>query len=337
MTEHKPKLSVIVPIYNVEAYLHRCIDSVLAQTFTDFELILVDDGSPDNCGAICDAYALKDPRVRVIHKENGGRSDARNTGLDACRGDYIGFVDADDYISSRMYQRLLELIERYGADMATTGFVNVDENGNHLEVYPQLSQECLLDQEDFIDHFYPDNKWKIFASPCNKLYRKRIFQNLRYPEGKPYEDSFLLLPLLDRCHEIAVDDEHHYFYFNTREGSIMNERYSPQRFLLIDLSLEQYAFFANKGLTGQQEYALSEVVSNYMINFFAVYIAHAELKKMFKPYRSIFQQYLWRIMRNHQICRMKKLVVLMMYLNKKAAYRFCRKYFPECLPADMRT
>lgn len=98
-----PTLSIIVPVYKVEPYLHRCVDSILAQTFTDFELILVDDGSPDNCGAICDEYAAKDSRILVIHKENGGLSDARNAGLDIAKGEYIGFVDSDDYISPQMY------------------------------------------------------------------------------------------------------------------------------------------------------------------------------------------------------------------------------------------
>ena len=111
MTKHNPKLSVIVPIYNVEAYLRRCVDSILAQTFTDYELILVDDGSPDNCGEICEEYAGTDDRIRVIHKENGGLSDARNAGLDVATGAYVGFVDSDDYIHPNMYQRLIDLME----------------------------------------------------------------------------------------------------------------------------------------------------------------------------------------------------------------------------------
>lgn len=102
-----PKISIIVPVYEVEPYIHKCVDSILAQTFTDFELILVDDGSPDNCGEICDEYEENDSRIRVIHKENGGPSSARNAGLNIAKGDYIGFVDSDDWIETDMYEMLI--------------------------------------------------------------------------------------------------------------------------------------------------------------------------------------------------------------------------------------
>ena len=114
-----PKISIIVPVYKVEKYIHKCIDSILNQTFKDFELILVDDGSPDNCGKICDEYAKKDSRVIVIHKENGGLSSARNSGLDIARGDYIGFVDSDDYIENDMYELLYNLCEENNCDISS--------------------------------------------------------------------------------------------------------------------------------------------------------------------------------------------------------------------------
>lgn len=124
-----PIISVIVPVYNVEKYLPRCIDSILAQTFTDFELILVDDGSPDNCGAICDEYAAKDKRVRVIHKSNGGVSSARNAGLDAASGEYVTFVDSDDYIAEDRLKQMHSSIFESKADIAVAGFRFVDEIG----------------------------------------------------------------------------------------------------------------------------------------------------------------------------------------------------------------
>ena len=127
--EKAPLLSIIVPVYKVENYLPKCIDSILAQTFTDFELILVDDGSPDNCPALCDAAAEKDARVRVIHQKNGGLSAARNAGLDAARGAWIGFVDSDDYIAPEMYEVLYQAVQSTGADLALCDYAEVDEAG----------------------------------------------------------------------------------------------------------------------------------------------------------------------------------------------------------------
>lgn len=125
----KPLLSIIVPVYDVERYLPKCIDSILAQTFTDFELILVEDGSPDNCPALCDAAAAKDARIRVIHQKNGGLSAARNAGLDAARGEWIGFVDSDDYIAPEMYEALYKAVQSTGADLALCDYAEVDETG----------------------------------------------------------------------------------------------------------------------------------------------------------------------------------------------------------------
>ena len=119
--EQSPCVSVIVPVYKVAAYLPRCVDSILAQTWRNLEIILVDDGSPDECGSICDVYAEKDPRIRVIHKENGGLSSARNAGLDTASGEYIGFVDSDDWIEPEMYARMLALMEKYDAKMVCAG------------------------------------------------------------------------------------------------------------------------------------------------------------------------------------------------------------------------
>ena len=125
-----PKISVIVPVYNVEKYLHECVDSILTQTFTDFELILVDDGSPDNCPVICDEYASKDKRIKVIHKENGGGAQSRNVGLDCSRGAYIGFVDSDDHILPDMYEKMFCRIEEEQADIACCGLHHIYEDGN---------------------------------------------------------------------------------------------------------------------------------------------------------------------------------------------------------------
>ena len=135
-----PLFSIIIPVYNVEKYLNKCVDSVLNQTFTDFEVILVDDGSPDNCPAICDSYAEKDKRVRVIHKQNGGLICARKSGLEAARGDYIGFVDSDDWIEENMYELFADMIKKYSPDMVLSDFYF--DSGKEI-----INSEQLFEQE----------------------------------------------------------------------------------------------------------------------------------------------------------------------------------------------
>ena len=144
----KPLLSIIVPVYNVENYLQKCIDSILAQTLTDFELILVDDGSPDGCPALCDAAAAKDARVRVIHQKNGGLSAARNAGLDVARGAWIGFVDSDDYIAPEMYEKLYRAVQSTGADLALCDYAKVDEAGVPcVQTHAAVPQKSLTGRE----------------------------------------------------------------------------------------------------------------------------------------------------------------------------------------------
>lgn len=134
------KLSIIVPVYKVEQYLDKCVESILAQTFTDYEIILVDDGSPDNCGQMCREWERRDGRIRTIHKENGGLSDARNAGIDIAKGDYIGFVDSDDYIKPDMFEVLVANLERNNADISMCGYMDVYANGVRKKT---LIERCM--------------------------------------------------------------------------------------------------------------------------------------------------------------------------------------------------
>jgi glycosyltransferase involved in cell wall biosynthesis len=329
------KLSIIVPIYNVEAYLRRCVDSILSQTFTDFELILVDDGSPDACGKICDEYALQDKRIRVIHKKNGGLSDARNAVLDVAKGEYIGFVDSDDAVSPEMYQKLMEEMEASGADVVTTGFLHFDESGNIVSRCPSLGSEKRYTRKDYIDNFFPCIKWEVAASACNKLYRRGIFDQIRYPVGKLYEDSIVQLPLLDLCDKIVILPRHDYHYY-LRQNSIMNYAFSRKNFQRIDAALLQYTFFVNKKNKEQQEHALAYYVTQYMIGYFGAYASDSDTKAEFISYKKEFFRLLGKILTNPQICKLKKLNVLLMYINHRSALRLAQKFFPESLPDFLR-
>ena len=215
--EKAPLLSIIVPVYKVENYLPKCIDSILAQTFTDFELILVDDGSPDDCPALCDAAAEKDARVRVIHQKNGGLSAARNAGLDAARGAWIGFVDSDDYIAPEMYEVLYQAVQSTGADLALCDYAEVDEAGTPCPpMHVSLSEGELTGQE-----LLKRASGLMVQLAWNKLYRRAIFTQLRYPEGKLNEDLFLIPEVCLQIQKAVVVPKALYYYVQ-RGGSIMS-------------------------------------------------------------------------------------------------------------------
>lgn len=209
------KISVIVPVYNVEPYLRKCVDSILAQTYRNLEVILVDDGSPDGCGAICDKYAKLDSRVRVIHKPNGGLSDARNAGLDICTGRYVGFVDSDDWIEPDMYETLLALLCQFDADMAFGGVADDLERDGTTQTVKVSDYGHTPFAESNVDAMrrYFLGSWAAW----DKLYKTELFDGIRYPVGEINEDEAIVLHLLDRCRRVCYTNQIFYHYMR-REG-----------------------------------------------------------------------------------------------------------------------
>jgi len=222
------EISIIVPVYNVEKYLRKCVDSILNQTFKDFELILVDDGSPDNSGVICDEYAKKDSRVRVIHKKNGGLSDARNIGIDAAKGKYIGFIDSDDYIDQNMYKQLYDSLMKNNADLSICGIFDVFDGRTPVK---KSEKELLLNRDEATLLIFHGNEISVHA--VNKLYKRKIFDNVRYPVGKYHEDSYTIVDILDNCDTVAINSRQMYYYFHRNE-SITSEDFSEKQFEFID-------------------------------------------------------------------------------------------------------
>jgi len=213
-------LSVIVPVYNVEDYLVRCVDSILGQTYPHLEVILVNDGSRDGSGAICDTYAARDARVKVIHKENGGLSSARNAGMDAATGEYITFVDSDDWIEADAYAHLLDLIDRYQVERVCGGNYDVDgETGERtLGLCPE--REEVLTAEEFVGRMF---LWQGFdSSACDKIYHRSLLETFRYPEGKVCEDVPVTYKIVLGTDRAALSDRPFYNYYH-RPGSITQE------------------------------------------------------------------------------------------------------------------
>ena len=224
MDKQKPNISIIIPIYNVELYLQRCVDSLLKQTYRDFELILVDDGSPDRCGVICDEYAAADPRISVIHKQNGGLSDARNAGLAIARGEYIAFVDSDDWVAPDYLERLFTALTETSADICACAVLKTDgtaavpaEKAGVPEAF-ETAQALKLLVCDSVFHQYV---W-------NKLYRRSVISDILFPKGKTNEDEFWTYRVFGNARKVARIPDVLYFYFQ-RPGSIMGESYSLKR------------------------------------------------------------------------------------------------------------
>lgn len=233
------KLSIIIPIYKVEPYLHKCINSILAQTFADFELILVDDGSPDKCGEICDEYAKRDTRIKVIHKENGGVSAARNAGLEIAQGEYIGFVDSDDYIEKDMYEILYKLSKEYDADIVECGFSIVKED----EVKPILTNTNIITGDKLLALHLLAKHWAHCLS-WNKIYKKYLFDGIKFPCGMIHEEEVIMHRLFFSLNKYVYIGESKYFYVQ-REGSIMDESYSLKRLNRLEAYKDRFYFLKN--------------------------------------------------------------------------------------------
>ena len=223
-----PQISVIVPVYKVEQYLSACVDSILTQTFRDFELILVDDGSPDNCGSMCDAYAAQDPRVRVIHQQNGGLSAARNTGIELAKGDYIAYVDSDDYVSNRYLELLLQRITESNAEIAVCKTQTFVDGKKPIE--PDLSKpnSHTLSGWDAVMSIYQGDA-SVPVNAWGKLYRAELISDLRFPEGRLHEDQAYVPIACYRAKQVACLDAGIYFY-RDRPESITTKKFSPKRY-----------------------------------------------------------------------------------------------------------
>lgn len=225
-----PAISVIIPVYNMGPWLRDCLESVLAQTFTSFECILVDDGSTDDSPQICDHYAKKDDRFRVIHKANGGLSSARNAGLDDAAGEYIAFVDSDDVILPDYLKVLYEALHQNDADMSICGVEDVTESCQSLP-NPALTQPikegCFGGDELLYEFYGPSSTYYTVA--WNKLYSARLWENLRYPNGLIHEDDAVAHRLFHESRAVACVARPLYRY-RLRSGSICRTGFSPARF-----------------------------------------------------------------------------------------------------------
>ena len=220
-------ISVIVPIYNVERYLEKCIDSIIAQSYQNLEIILCDDGSTDGCSAICDRYAGLDRRIRVLHKPNGGLSDARNAGIEIARGDWYVFIDSDDFITPDTIERMYRTAVSTNSQIAVCNIIRIYDDGAAEPFYRPAQEQTLLSGA---------SRFETLKQPsaCNKLFRADLFKGVRFPKGKFYEDTFVYHILAHRAENIVLTGHDGYFYLSRRESILGQPQYTDRYFDMIE-------------------------------------------------------------------------------------------------------
>ena len=236
-----PLITIVIPIYNVENYLHKCVTSVINQTYTNLEIILVDDGSPDKCGEICDEYEKLDKRIKVIHKTNGGLSDARNAGIDIATGKYISFIDSDDYIDQDYVEFLYNQISKYNTRMAICSHRVLYDTGKIIE--KQTDEVSILDSKTVLERILYDED--IDLSTWAKLYDINLFKDIRFPKGRLYEDSATTYLLIDQCKKISIESKSKYNYV-IRRSSITNNKFTAKKMDLITSTEEMADYIITK-------------------------------------------------------------------------------------------
>ena len=294
-----PKISIIVPIYNAEYQIRCLLDSLLLQTWSHFEVLLINDGSTDESGAICDAYAEKDHRFKVIHKENGGLSDARNAGIDAAKGKFLGFVDSDDYVHPRFYELLLQALKEEGADIAGCDVKKVCKTEKIEEKEQQPIQRTVYSGREATANLYDAQMYLKSVVAWNKLYKKELFEEIRFPKGKLHEDEFTSYKLLYQSESVVYINRAYYFYFQ-REDGIMGKEQRKISPAVLEAYEEMERFFSEKGekdLLQMMMYRYLSMVRRYASD--AVKSGDEEeirLGRYYdKKFRKDYRKYIWKI------------------------------------------
>ena len=251
---YNPLISVIIPIYNVECYLKTCIDSIVNQTYSNLEIVLVDDGSPDRCFEICDEYAKKDNRVKVIHQENGGLAHARNVGIANSNGEYLTFVDSDDYVSDDYVESLYKGLIESDADISVASLI----------VFKESESSCVTHKREPFVEVKKNDYFKEYASikaersmpfitAWNKLYKKELFDGIKYPKGKLYEDAFTTYKLIEKAKKIVYSTTKLYYY-RLNPQSILGQSFKEKHIEMVEAFRGAFDYFQNK-----EKYELSSM------------------------------------------------------------------------------
>jgi glycosyltransferase involved in cell wall biosynthesis len=299
-------ISVIVPIYNVEAYLERCIDSIINQTYVNLEIILVDDGSSDLCGELCDAYAKQDNRIIVIHQENQGLSGARNSALDVMSGEYVTFVDSDDYISLTYIEVLQNALSESKADMSVGIFI-YDRDSELISDIPKQDLSVMNTEAFIREMLY----YKKQHTACGKLMRSILFSNIRFPLGKLYEDVFTIYKVSDKCERVAICDARYYYFM--RRGSIQNQSFSLSQMDAVEAALYVRDFI--KKVHPDLNIAAMNLVMSCCFHTLRQIVDKKKYSKERQYIIEIVKKYRWPVLKDPRARKKVKVACIVSYLG----------------------
>lgn len=302
----KELISIIVPVYNVEKYLKKCVDSIVNQTYKNLEIILVDDGATDNSGKICDELVELDNRIKVYHKKNGGLSDARNYGVERATGDYIGFVDSDDYIDAEMYEKLYEAIKKENVDVAECNLKIVYPEKTELFTDEKYYQ--IYNKQEYLEEYLKIEK--IFGSACVRLTKADIAKKLKFPVGKLYEDTYYAYDLIGIVDKYVIMDNPYYNYL-MRENSITNAKFNPRIFDLIEI-VERFHTNVYKNYPSLKEAADCRKMYAYFSVLNSILLEEDfKNNSFYKQIIDYFKEEYTKLLRNKYITRNRKLSILL--------------------------
>lgn len=317
-----PLISVIIPVYNVEKYLHRCLDSVIAQTYQNLEIICVDDGSIDESGRICDQYAVRDARIKVIHQENQGLSAARNRDLDAAEGEYIAFVDSDDYILEGMYKKMLDKLLDYSVDLCVCQWQYEFSDGRQVVKKKNIDPTiygCKTSLE-FARFLYRGNYENgVVVAAWNKLYRRALLDKIRF-EGRIHEDEAFCGRIMAKNISVYVMEEQFYVYAQNGD-SLTNKPFSANKFFFLDALAERRELFKSDAFIRQEtELLYCNMYIEYCLRARkdGVAVSHPE------RYRQIFQK-MFSSLRREGKANIKFRLRMMLFSFSPSLYRFITK------------
>lgn len=316
-----PYISIIMPVYNAQSYLRESIGSVLAQTYPDFELVIIDDGSSDDSYALCYEFAVQDSRIRLFQKENGGPGAARNFGLEHACGEYVLFVDSDDIVEPYCLQRLIELVQQHNADAVIYNFDNLSSEGELLESgqeHPICSG--LFCSDDIFTMTYEKNGY-VFSFLCNKMIRRQCFGELRFAPLRMCEDEVLFPRILDRCQRICMTEEVLYHYYR-RSGSVMHQEFSSRNVDQLFSYFDRYRYYLQTNRRKLAQIAGKTYWDNLRRHFIQYDLSNEELKPELKTAQRHFASVRAKLLCNSLLTMGDKLQLLLFSFSPSAFQRY---------------
>lgn len=319
-----PKISIIVPVFNVEKYIHDCIESILNQSFKDFELILVNDGSSDRSGDICDEYSKKDKRIAVIHKENGGQSSARNRGIDIAKGEYVGFIDSDDWIEPDMYKILYEKAIEINADISACNIVEYQKDSSK-RFFCLDKTDRIFDRNAAINEIYLNER--LTFSPCNKLYKLELFKGLRFKEGYILEDMDFAYKIIHHSNKIFYTGQALYNY-RYNDNSTLRKTFSKKRLDEYQVRKDMYTFYL-ENYPNQANEVYAELVLKGLELYINVEKYYRNEKKQYKYLIDVDREKLKSLVSKKDYNRKKKILLMIGLISSNLLVKVYRFYWDK--------